>query len=81
LRSHVVVKLVLLTGTPICRKSTDFSWDGGEISTSADGEDRSAEVREPTPSPQADVAVEMMLEEATLVEGTHSDTMSSYYEV
>jgi hypothetical protein len=47
----------------------DLSWDGGETNTPADGEDHLAEVREPTPPPQVDTAVELILEEATLVEG------------
>jgi hypothetical protein len=56
----------------------DLSWDGGETSTPADGGDRSADIREPTPPPQANAAVDLMLEEATLVEGTHLATTSSY---
>jgi hypothetical protein len=39
------------------------------MSAPVDGEDRSVEEREPTPPPQAEVAVESTLEEATLVEG------------
>jgi hypothetical protein len=51
------------------RKSMDLSWDGEETSTSVDGEGRSAEGRDPTPPPRTEVAVELSLEEATLVEG------------
>jgi hypothetical protein len=47
----------------------DLSWDGDETSTPASGDDRSAEVQEPTPPPQTEVAVEATLKEATLVEG------------
>jgi hypothetical protein len=57
-----------------------LSWDGGETSTPVDGEDRSTEVCEPTPPPQADVVVEPVLEEATLVEGMLPANMSSNHE-
>lgn len=56
----------------------DLSWDEGETSTHADGEDRLSEVRDPTPPPQANAAAGPRLEEATLVEGTHPITTSSY---
>jgi hypothetical protein len=46
-----------------------LSWDGDETSTAASGDDRSMEVREPTPPPQTEVAAEATLKEATLVEG------------
>jgi hypothetical protein len=51
----------------------------GGTSTLIDGEDRSAEVQELTPPPKTEAGVESMLEEATLVEGTHLGTMCSYY--
>jgi hypothetical protein len=38
------------------------------------------EVCEPTPAPQANAAVEPVLEEASLVEGILSATMSSNHE-
>jgi hypothetical protein len=46
-----------------------LSWDGGETSRPAEGEDHSADVREPTPLSQTEAAKESTLEEATLVEG------------
>jgi hypothetical protein len=46
-----------------------LSWDGEETSATAGGDNRSAEVREPTPPPQTEVAAEATLKEATLVEG------------
>jgi hypothetical protein len=58
-----------------CRKSTDLFWDGDVTSTPAGGDDRSAEVREPTPPPQTEVAVEATLEEATLVEGMYTSQL------
>jgi hypothetical protein len=48
-------------------------------STTADGEDRSAEAREPTLPPQAGAVVELVLEEATLVEGMLHATTSSHH--
>jgi hypothetical protein len=57
-----------------------LSWDGGETSTPADGEDRSAEAREPMPPPQVDALVETILEEATLVEGMFPAPMDSHCE-
>jgi hypothetical protein len=57
-----------------------LSWNVRETSTPADGEDRSMEVCEPTPAPQANAAVEPVLEEASLVEGILSATMSSNHE-
>jgi hypothetical protein len=56
----------------VCRKSTDLSWDGDDTSTPAGGDDGPLEVREPTPLPQTEVAVEATLEEATLVEGMYT---------
>jgi hypothetical protein len=44
-------------------------WDSRETNAPADGEDRSAEVREPTIPRQAETVVEPILQEATLVEG------------
>jgi hypothetical protein len=52
-----------------------LSWDGEETSTQAGAEDRSAEERESTLPPQAEVAVESKLEEATLVEGMCSSQL------
>jgi hypothetical protein len=51
-----------------------LSWDEAEAEASAsvDCEDRSAQSREPTPLPQAESRAEVMLEEATLVEGMDS---------
>jgi hypothetical protein len=67
--SHICVKLCSVDfDTSRCRKSTDLSWDSGEESTPADGEDRLAEVRKATPTPQVDSVVEPMIVEATLVE-------------
>jgi hypothetical protein len=45
----------------------------------ADGENCSAEVCEPTPPLQADVVVEPVLEEATLVEGMLPTTTGSHH--
>jgi hypothetical protein len=59
------------------QKSTDLSWDGGEGNTLADGEDRSAEAREPTLPPQVDAVVESVIVEATLVEGVCPATTDS----
>jgi hypothetical protein len=65
--------------TSSCRKSTELLWDGGETSTPADGEDRSAEVREPTPPPKAEAVVEPTFQEATLVEGKCPVTTNSHH--
>jgi hypothetical protein len=50
-----------------------------ETSTPADGENRSVEVREPTPPPQTEAIVEPMLQEATLVEGKCPVTTGSHH--
>jgi hypothetical protein len=57
----------------------NLSWDGGETSAPTDGEDRSAEVREPTPPPRAEAIVGSTLQEATLVEGKCLVTIGSHY--
>jgi hypothetical protein len=46
-----------------------MSWDGEKTSTLAGGDDHPTEVQEPTPPPQTEVAAEVTLKEATLVEG------------
>jgi hypothetical protein len=47
------------------------------MSAPADGEDHSADAREPTPPRQAESRAEAMLEEATIVEGMDPADLST----
>jgi hypothetical protein len=57
----------------LCRKSSDLSWDGEELSAAAGEESRTAEVEESALLPQTETAgqaAEATPQEATMVEGT-----------
>jgi hypothetical protein len=62
----------LTTNIVLCRKSTDFSWEGDEPSTTTAEENPTLAVEESAPLPQAETVApgaEAMLLEATVVEG------------
>jgi hypothetical protein len=64
----------MIIGILLCRKSSDLSWDGEELSAAAGEESRTAEVEESAlllpQTETAGQAAEAMPQEATMVEGT-----------
>jgi hypothetical protein len=62
----------LTTNLVLCRKSTDFSWEGDEPSTAAAKENPTLTVEESAPLPQDETVApgaEATLSGATVVEG------------
>jgi hypothetical protein len=62
----------LTTNLVLCRKSTDFSWEGDEPSTAAAEENPTLAVEESAPLPRDKIVApgaEATLPEATIVEG------------
>jgi hypothetical protein len=59
----------------LCRKSTDLTWDGDELSTAVAEEESAPAAEESAPAPQAESeapAVEATLPESSIVKGEYT---------